>query len=78
MCANESDAVAAAQVTRLAARGRELLRVAEQEEATPWANAARAAVEYLVCVEDGESDLVVGGLDDDEGVLEVAGRARAE
>ncbi len=76
MRAHEGDAVDAAQVTRLAARGRELLRVAEQEEGTPWAQAARAAVEYLVCVEDGESDLVVGGLDDDEGVLEAVGGAR--
>lgn len=31
--------------------------------------AIRAAVEYLVCVTDGESDWVVGGLDDDEAVL---------
>jgi len=31
----------------------------------------RAAVEYLVCIADGDSDLIVGGLDDDEAVLGV-------
>lgn len=76
MRAHDGDAVDGAQVTRLAARGRELLRAAAQEDRTPWAQAARAAVEYLVCVDDGESDLVVGGLDDDEGVLEVVWGAR--
>ena len=78
MMAHAGDAVDATQVARLAARGRALLGVAAEEEGTPWATAARAGVEYLVCLEDGESDLVVGGLDDDEGVLEVVWGARAE
>ena len=76
MRAHEGDAVDPEQVTRLAQRARELLAVAREEEGTPWATAARAAVEYLVCVEDGESDVVVGGLDDDEGVLEALWGAR--
>lgn len=76
MRAHEGDAVDPAQVTRLAARARELLAVAQEEEGTPWATAARAGVEYLVCVEDGESDVVVGGLDDDEGVLATLWEAR--
>ncbi len=70
MRALEGDAVDAAQVARLAARGHELLAAARAEESTPWSTAARAAVEYLVCVDDAESDLLVGGLDDDEGVMD--------
>ncbi len=37
----------------------------------PEAPEVRAAVEYLVCLSDAESDLVVGGLDDDAAVLAV-------
>jgi hypothetical protein len=39
----------------------------------PRDRAVRAAVEYLVCIDDAESDVVVGGLDDDEAVLGVVG-----
>lgn len=58
------------QVHRVAdAAARVLERAAERGVDEEWARAGRAAVEYLVCVEDGESDLIVGGLDDDEAVL---------
>lgn len=76
MLAVESAAVDTLQVKRLAERARAMLARAAVEAAHPWARAARAAVEYLVCVEDGESDLVVGGLDDDEAVLAAVGEGR--
>jgi len=69
MRAQAGPAVDDAQVVRLAEKARALLARAAVEAVSPWAKAARAAVEYLVCVEDGESDVVVGGLDDDEAVL---------
>lgn len=72
-----------AQVARLAALAAELLSVAATDRDAEHARAVRAAVEYLVRVDDGESDLVTGGLDDDEAVLVAvrvarAGRAHAE
>ncbi len=63
------------QVLRLSRLAKEALERADalradrSPEAESRARAARAAVEYLVCVEDGESDWLVGGLDDDECVL---------
>lgn len=45
-------------------------------EKAPEAPEVRAAVEYLVCVSDAESDLVVGGLDDDAAVLAVVEAAQ--
>jgi len=60
-----------AQVARVATMADEVLARAAVADDADWARCARAAVEYVVCVEDGESDLVVGGLDDDEGVLRV-------
>ncbi len=61
------------QVVRLAEKAKAMLAVAAEQPGTPWAKAARAGVEYLVCIDDGESDLVVGGLDDDEAVLAAVG-----
>lgn len=56
------------QVRRLANRADRLLAEAGAG-GKDRERAIRAAVEYLVCVSDGESDWVVGGLDDDEAVL---------
>ena len=61
-----------AQAERLLARVEAGMQGAEAGNGDlNWARVARGAVEYLVCVEDGEGDFVVGGLDDDEAVLGV-------
>lgn len=64
---SESPAVDRAQVVRLVKRAESML--AEADSDSEWGRAARAAVEYLVRVDDGESDMVPGGLDDDEAVM---------
>lgn len=72
MLAVEDPAVDKDQVRQLATRATAMLT--NVPSAPEGERAVRAAVEYLVCVADGESDLVVGGLDDDEAVLDVVER----
>jgi hypothetical protein len=65
-------AVETEQVERLAALGGELLERCGRWWRSPEARVWSAAVRYLVCMDDADADVAVGGLDDDEAVLDVA------
>lgn len=63
--------VDAAQVERLGVGADKLLREYETTTSANRRLLCSAALEYLASVEDAISDLVVGGLDDDEHVFRV-------
>jgi Sigma-70, region 4 len=63
------------QIDRLAARAQRLLNWLNGSRTKSQHAAVCAAVEYLVRLDDGKGDELVGGLDDDEGVFTAVERA---
>ena len=72
--AESNPVIERAQVRALATHAEQLLQRAEQTDDLQRRRLLHAAVRYLLCEDDGKGDLLIGGLDDDEAVLEVIDR----